>query len=187
MRGAKARGLSENDQCSGIAMLIVCLVLCGWAELTSWSASAECVTIKYRDTPVCLNTFACNETPQSSFVRQICYDAAKSYMLIKLNETWYIIAWLIEHPSIISFTQAQLALTTINISEAKGLYMGLLIVGITLCRIIRDAWFAMDTDDPEQALAGFMWGVNRCVLHVRSGDRAEYQKGGSGMTAINSV
>ena len=76
-------------KCSGIAMLIVCLVLCGWAELTSWSASAECVTIKYRDTPVCLNTFACNETPQSSFVRQICYDAAKSYMLIKLNETWY--------------------------------------------------------------------------------------------------
>jgi hypothetical protein len=50
---------------------------------------AECVTVKYRDTPVCLGTFQCAETPQSSFVREICYDAAKSYMLIKLNETWY--------------------------------------------------------------------------------------------------
>jgi hypothetical protein len=52
-------------------------------------AFAECVTVKYRDTPVCLDTFKCTETPQSSFVREICYDAAKSYMLIKLNETWY--------------------------------------------------------------------------------------------------
>jgi len=50
---------------------------------------ATCVAIKYRDTPVCLDTFICTETPQSSFVQQICYDAAKSYMLIKLNETWY--------------------------------------------------------------------------------------------------
>jgi hypothetical protein len=50
---------------------------------------AECVIVKYRDTPVCLTTFICAETPQSSFVREICYDQAKSYMLIKLNETWY--------------------------------------------------------------------------------------------------
>lgn len=68
---------------------------------------------------------------------------------------------LICHQLTISFTPTRLEDITINISEAKGLYMGLLIVGITLCRIIRDAWFAMDTDDPEQALAGFMWGVNR--------------------------
>ena len=52
-------------------------------------AFSECVSVKYRDTPVCLDAFACTETPQSSFVRKICYDAAKSYMLIKLNETWY--------------------------------------------------------------------------------------------------
>ena len=50
---------------------------------------AECVIVKYRDTPVCLTTFICAETPQSSFVREICYDNAKSYMLIKLNEAWY--------------------------------------------------------------------------------------------------
>ena len=56
--------------------------------LGSGSGLAECVTIKYRDTPVCLNTFTCTETLQSSFVQQI-YDATRSYMLIKLNETWY--------------------------------------------------------------------------------------------------
>jgi hypothetical protein len=57
--------------------------------LGSGSRLTECVTIKYRDTPVCLNTFTCTEISQSSFVRQICYDATKSYVLIKLNETWY--------------------------------------------------------------------------------------------------
>jgi hypothetical protein len=57
-------------------------------------AFAECVTVKYRGTPpvwssVCLDTFECTETPQGSDVREVCYDAAKSYMVIKLNETWY--------------------------------------------------------------------------------------------------
>jgi hypothetical protein len=56
---------------------------------TSTSAFAECVTVKYRDTAVCLDAFKCTETPRSSFVREICFDAAKSYMLIKLKETWY--------------------------------------------------------------------------------------------------
>ena len=58
-------------------------------QLTSWPALAECITVKYRDTPVCLDKFACTETLQSSFVREVCFDAAKSYMLIKLNDTWY--------------------------------------------------------------------------------------------------
>lgn len=55
----------------------------------SLATAAECVAVKYRDTPVCLTTFKCDATPQSSFVRQICFDAAKSYMLINLNGTWY--------------------------------------------------------------------------------------------------
>ena len=58
-------------------------------SVASAPAFAECVTVKYRDTPVCLDTFKCTETPQSSFVREICFDAAKSYMLIKLKEVWY--------------------------------------------------------------------------------------------------
>jgi hypothetical protein len=57
--------------------------------MTRPAFAAECVIVKYRDTPVCLATFICAETPQSSFVREICYDGAKSYMLIKLNEIWY--------------------------------------------------------------------------------------------------
>jgi hypothetical protein len=53
--------------------------------LSGRPAFAECVTtIKYRDTPVCVDTFACTETPQSRFVREICYDVAKSYMLSPL-------------------------------------------------------------------------------------------------------
>ena len=52
-------------------------------------AFAECITVKYRETPVCLDTFVCTETPQSSFVRKVCFDENKLYMLIKLNDTWY--------------------------------------------------------------------------------------------------
>ena len=74
-----------------IALFVLSVASSANAEtvLGPGSSLAECVTIKYRDTPVCLNTFTCSETPQSSFVRQICYDATKSYMLIKLNDTWY--------------------------------------------------------------------------------------------------
>jgi KTSC domain len=52
-------------------------------------ALAECVIVKYRDSPVCIDNFDCRETPQSSFVREVCYDGERSYMLIKLNEVWY--------------------------------------------------------------------------------------------------
>jgi len=52
-------------------------------------APAECVTVKYRDTPVCLDTFKCVDTHQSSFVRAVCFDERKSYLVIKLNDVWY--------------------------------------------------------------------------------------------------
>lgn len=52
-------------------------------------ALAECIVVKYRETPVCINKFDCRETPQSSFVGKVCYDGKKSYMLIKLNDVWY--------------------------------------------------------------------------------------------------
>jgi len=57
--------------------------------LTYQNAAAECVTVKYRETPVCIDKFACVDTPRSSFVRSVCYDEVKSYMLIKLRDTWY--------------------------------------------------------------------------------------------------
>ena len=107
--------------------------------LNAYPASAECLTIKYRDTPVCLNTFACTETPQSSFVRAICYDPAKSYMLIKLNETWYHYC-SVDRMSVDNLIHASsVAPITINISEAKVLCMALLIAGIIRCRNIRKA------------------------------------------------
>lgn len=36
-----------------------------------------------------LAPFTCTETPRSSFIRQVCYDPAQSYMLIDLPGTWY--------------------------------------------------------------------------------------------------
>jgi hypothetical protein len=79
-------GYDPRGRASAVRIIAAC-ILAFFA--TSAPAFAECVTVKYRDTPVCLDTFECTETPQSSFVREICFDAAKSYMLIKLNETWY--------------------------------------------------------------------------------------------------
>jgi hypothetical protein len=73
----------------GFVMRVISIVLLGVAGFTSWPALAECVAVKYRDTPVCLDTFKCTKTAQSSFVREVCFDVAKSYMLIKLNDTWY--------------------------------------------------------------------------------------------------
>ena len=73
---------------AGLVLWLVPIMLLVFAPDNAF-ARAACVTIKYRDTQVCLDTFVCTETPESSFVRNICYDAAKSYMLIKLNDTWY--------------------------------------------------------------------------------------------------
>jgi hypothetical protein len=69
-----------------VRIIVACVLA---FSATGAQAFAECVTVKYGDTPVCLDTFECTKTPQSSFVREICFDAAKSYMLIKLKETWY--------------------------------------------------------------------------------------------------
>jgi len=52
------------------------------------SATAETVEVKYRG-PVDLKPFACSDNIRSSFVNRICYDKSKSYMLIKLQATWY--------------------------------------------------------------------------------------------------
>jgi hypothetical protein len=56
------------------------LILCATAQ-------AETVYVKYRGL-VDLKPFTCTDT-MSSFVNRICYDKAKSYMLILLNSTWY--------------------------------------------------------------------------------------------------
>lgn len=52
-------------------------------------AAAETVCVKYGQCPLDIASFACADTPRSSFVRRICYDAPKRFMVIKLKETWY--------------------------------------------------------------------------------------------------
>ena len=52
------------------------------------AANAETVDVKYRG-PVDLKTFACTDTPRSSFIERVCYDKVQSYMLINLRGTFY--------------------------------------------------------------------------------------------------
>jgi len=63
-----------------ILAVIAILILCA-------TARAEIVNVKYRG-PVDLQPFTCTNTV-SSFVNRVCYDKAKSYMLILLNNSWY--------------------------------------------------------------------------------------------------
>jgi KTSC domain len=48
----------------------------------------ETVDVKYRG-PVDIAAFKCTSIDRSSFIRRVCYDAANSYMVVKLNETYY--------------------------------------------------------------------------------------------------
>jgi hypothetical protein len=54
-----------------------------------WSADAETVTVKYRESPVPLDSFQCQSIERSSFIRRVCYDQKNSYMIVQLNETYY--------------------------------------------------------------------------------------------------
>ncbi len=49
---------------------------------------SETVDVKYRGS-VELSPFACSTVDRSSFIRRVCYDAAHSYMIVKLKETYY--------------------------------------------------------------------------------------------------
>jgi len=71
-----------------------CLVVSATYLLTTFNdvAQAACqnqITIKYRDTPYCIDSSTCVDTPESSFVRRACFNSQQSYMAIKLNHTWY--------------------------------------------------------------------------------------------------
>lgn len=56
--------------------------------LFATEARCETVDVKYRG-PVDLKTFACTDTPRSSFIQRVCYDKAQSYMVINLRGTYY--------------------------------------------------------------------------------------------------
>ncbi len=56
--------------------------------LSASLALAETVDVKYRG-PLDLAPFACTDVARSSFIRRVCFDKAKSYMVISLNGTYY--------------------------------------------------------------------------------------------------
>jgi hypothetical protein len=56
--------------------------------LVTAEVHSETADVKYHG-PVDLKTFACSDTPRSSFIQRVCYDKAQSYMLINLRGTFY--------------------------------------------------------------------------------------------------
>jgi KTSC domain len=50
--------------------------------------AAQTICVKYCPCPLDVSSFTCTDTPRSSFVR-VCYDEPKSFMAIKLKESWY--------------------------------------------------------------------------------------------------
>jgi len=57
----------------------------------SWLASAafaETVVPKYGEA-VDLGSFSCSDVARSSFIKRVCFDNAKSYMIIRLRDTYY--------------------------------------------------------------------------------------------------
>ena len=52
---------------------------------------AESICVKHGQCPMKLSSevFECPEITESSFVRRVCYDKDKSFMVINLRGTWY--------------------------------------------------------------------------------------------------
>src|SRR5882672_10639888 len=66
-----------------IRSIVTVLVL-----LVTTPATSETVDVKYRGI-VDLTSFACIDTPRSSFIQRVCYDKAQSYLLISLRGVYY--------------------------------------------------------------------------------------------------
>ena len=75
-----------------VAVALCCLAL-SLSALTAAHAktpeTAQIICVKYGPCPLDVSTFACTDTPRSSFIRRVCYDAPRSFMAIKLKETRY--------------------------------------------------------------------------------------------------
>ena len=73
------------------AILVAAALFCLGPSVAHTKApeTAEVVCVKYGPCPLDVSTFTCTDTPRSSFIRRVCYDAQKSFMVIKLKETWY--------------------------------------------------------------------------------------------------
>ena len=69
--------------------IILALGLLGSIPAFAEFPLTEIICVKYGPCPLNTSSFTCTDTPRSSLVRRVCYDAPKSFMAIKLNETWY--------------------------------------------------------------------------------------------------
>jgi len=69
--------------------IAITLALLSTAALAETPVLGEPICVKYGPCPLDVSAFTCTDTPRSSFVRRVCYDAPKSFMVIKLKETWY--------------------------------------------------------------------------------------------------
>ncbi len=63
-------------------------ILCSATLILASPAPAETVGVKYQG-PVSLDTFDCAPIKASSLVQRLCYDAARSYLVVDLNGTYY--------------------------------------------------------------------------------------------------
>ncbi len=58
------------------------------AALLTTPIAAESVNVKYQG-PVSLETFDCAPIKASSLVKRLCYDEARSYLVVDLDGTYY--------------------------------------------------------------------------------------------------
>ena len=77
------------------AILIAVALCCVALPLSALTATyaktpetAEIICVKYGPCPLNVSAFECTSVT-SSFIRRVCYDALKSFMVIQLKETWY--------------------------------------------------------------------------------------------------
>jgi hypothetical protein len=59
--------------------------------LVLWAACcvAEEVDVKYHKRVDLGSSFICSDIDRSSFIKRLCYDKAKSYLIMRLNQTYY--------------------------------------------------------------------------------------------------
>ena len=72
-----------------IALALSGILMGGNAAGQRAPLSEASICVKYGPCPLDLSSFTCTETPRSSFIRRVCYDEPKFFMVIKLKETWY--------------------------------------------------------------------------------------------------
>src|SRR5262245_42407037 len=72
---------------SSYARRVIVACLAWLPALAEVSGTIEAVCVG--PCPLELTGFDCTDTPQSSLVRRVCYDARKQFMIIKLSDTWY--------------------------------------------------------------------------------------------------